>query len=133
MKAKDAVLKELNAKYIFPSAFQYSLRKPALKLKKPELESTEMNSLSPHKGDPAEDSPDKEMMLSIKQQVAKLDEQKKKAFFRYYRWKNSLYNERNISADDSFKLLAQYHKEYMACCTTQEKEEKVDKPPLVKR
>jgi hypothetical protein len=60
----------------------------------------------------------------------KLDDQRKKAFFRYYKWKNSLLNEKNIKTNGEWKLLMDHNIEFVACCTVVEKE---DKPPLLKR
>ena len=58
----------------------------------------------------------------------KLDEPRKKAFYRYYRWKNSLTNEKNVKHSSFMKLMMDHNTEYQICCTIQE-----DKPPLMRR
>ena len=75
------------------------------------------------------ESPEKEF-ISIKEQVMKLDEPRKKAFYRYYRWKNSLANDKNIKSEHSWKLMLDHNSEYQICCTIQEREEK---PPLMRK
>ena len=50
--------------------------------------------------------------LTLKQQIALLDEQKKKAFYKYTKWKYSLYNEKNVTSKTSFKLMEKHYKEY---------------------
>jgi hypothetical protein len=70
----------------------FHLKKPLLKLK-----TRETPECSPNKENSIADteSPEKEIE-SIKEQVIKLDEPRKKAFYRYYRWKNSLANDKNV-------------------------------------
>lgn len=36
----------------------------------------------------------------MKEQILKLDDPRKKAFFKYYKWKNSLLNEKNIKFEE---------------------------------
>lgn len=64
--------------------------------------------------------------LTMKQQISQLDEQKKKAFYKYTKWKYSLYNEKNITSKTQFKLMERHFKEYQACSMMQEVS---DKPP----
>lgn len=73
-------------------------------------------------GDQAEEE------LSLKQQIAQLDEQKKKAFYKYTKWKYSLYNEKNVTSKTQFKLMEKHSKEYQACSMTADNSEK---PPTV--
>ena len=91
----------------------FHLKKPLLKLK-----IRETPDQSPIKDNPIMDteSPEKEM-VSIKEQVMKLDEPRKKAFYRYYRWKNSLANDKNIKSEHSWKLMLDHNTEYQICCT----------------
>ena len=108
VKGKDQILKDLNNKYIPPSFMCFHLKKPLLKLK-----TKETPDCSPLKENPIveTESPEKEI-LSIKEQVMKLDEPRKKAFYRYYRWKNSLANEKNVKHEMCMKILMEHNTEY---------------------
>ena len=60
----------------------------------------------------------------MKQQIGLLDDQKKKAFYKYSKWKYSLYNDKNIAFKAQFKLMESHFKEYQACSMHPENSEK---------
>jgi hypothetical protein len=102
------------------------MKKPVLRLKV--VKESPEKEMSPTKENPLEESPERE--LTLKEQVMKLDDPRKKAFFRYHKWKNSILNEKNVKHADDWKLLLEHNQEFVACCTNVEKEEK---PPLLKK
>ena len=61
------------------------------------------------------DTPKKE--LSMKEQINKLYDPRKKAFYRYKKWKNSLLNEKNVKTEAIWKLLMDHNSEYQVCST----------------
>jgi hypothetical protein len=78
------------------------MKKPVLKMKVKDLIDGE---------DSVEvESPKRE--FTLKEQITKLDDPRKKAFFKYHRWKNSLLNEKNVKCDSDWKLLMGCHLEY---------------------
>jgi len=46
-----------------------------------------------------------------------LEENKKRAYFRYKKWLYSLYNEKNINFAATHELVMLHNDEFQACCT----------------
>lgn len=54
--------------------------------------------------------------LKLKDIVKAQDENKKKNYLKYYRWKHGLYNEGNIQQPDEDSLIMKHENEYRICC-----------------
>lgn len=62
--------------------------------------------------------------LSLKHQISLLDENKKKAFYKYKKWKYSLYSEKNVKSNSQFQFIENHYKEYHACSIVTDQNEK---------
>ena len=70
-------------------------------------------------GEDEDATTDETKTLSFKEQVMKLDDKKKRAFMHYNRWRNSLFNEKNIDFIDQHQLLIENNLNYEMYCTKQ--------------